>query len=237
SFAFLFEKYRMKSIFTLLLAVVLFACNGQDNVLAPQDFKTKLEKTPNAVLLDVRTAGEFAEGYVNGARNLDWNSKFKTEVVKYNRDMPYFVYCLAGGRSHSAVEFMKSQGFTQVYEMQGGVMKWTGAGLPLSGAADAPADKISMEEYQKMGGSADRVLIDFYAPWCGPCRKLEPILSDLGKDGKVKVIRINIDENKQLAHALKFEEIPVLQFYSKGKLLKNHFGFLPKEDILKVWEK
>ena len=227
----------MKSFFTLLLGVALFACNGQEFVLAPKPFQEKLAAMPNAVLLDVRTAGEFAEGFVSGARNLDWNTKFKTEVVKYNRDLPYFVYCLAGGRSHAAVEFMKSQGFTQVYEMQGGVMKWTGAGLPLVGASEAPADKISMEDYGKMGGSADRVIIDFYAPWCGPCRKLEPILSDVGKDGKIKVIRINIDENKQLAHALKFEEIPVLQFYEKGKLIKNHFGFLPKEDVLKVFEK
>jgi thioredoxin 1 len=228
----------MKTLLSFFSALVLFACQGQSsNTLSPQDFQKKLSETPNAVLLDVRTPDEFSEGFIAGARNLDWNTKFKTDVVKYNKDLPYFVYCLAGGRSNAAVTFMKQQGFTQVYELQGGVLKWQGAGLALTGASEAPADKISLEAYQKMGSSNKKVIIDFYAPWCGPCRKLEPLLNEIAQENKdIQVIRINVDENKALTHQLGFEEIPVIQFFQNGKLLKNHFGFMPKAEMLQEFK-
>ena len=95
-------------------------------------------------------------------------------------------------------------------------------------------DKISRENYDHLV-SSPLVMIDFYAPWCGPCRKMEPYLEELQKkyEGRFKLVRINIDENKNLATQLGVMEIPVLKFYREGKEVWDHRGYAAKAVIEK----
>ena len=82
------------------------------------------------MLLDVRTPKEFEESHIPGAINIDYNSSsFRTEVGKLDRSVIYLLYCRAGNRSSSALEVMKSMGFTRLAHIAGGITAWKQAGL------------------------------------------------------------------------------------------------------------
>jgi len=215
------------------------SCNSQNavQVLNPTAFSQKINETNNAFVLDVRTPEEFAEGYIANAQNINYNgSNFEAEIAKLDKSKTYFVYCLSGKRSASAASYMRTNGFKNVINLEGGILTWQNKNLPLVTASTAPVvDKISIDEYNKMINSGTKVLIDYYAPWCAPCIKMKPMLEELAKeyDGKVKVIRLDINENKQLAKQLNIVEIPVLKIFENGKETWNHNGFITKEDLKK----
>ncbi|MFT6996638.1 MAG: rhodanese-related sulfurtransferase [Cryomorphaceae bacterium] len=92
--------------------------------LSAEDFKSNMDKDPKAVLLDVRTAGEVAEGTIGDATIIDFFSpNFKEEAKKLSKDKNYYVYCRSGNRSGQAVRFMEGEGFT-AFNLKGGVMSW-----------------------------------------------------------------------------------------------------------------
>ena len=100
-------------------------------LLAPAAADALLHSPPaGLVTLDVRTPEEFAAGHIAGAVDLDLNSTtFAADIAKLDPDVPYFVYCHSGHRSAQAVAYMQQQGFTSVYELQGGISAWQTAGL------------------------------------------------------------------------------------------------------------
>lgn len=221
----------------IIIGVSVSACFSQTGgtVLDAASFDEKMESTKDAVILDVRTSGEYAQGFIDGAKNLDYRDQnFQSEVGKLDKSKPYFVYCLSGGRSASAVNYMRTNGFKEVYDLKGGILAWQSKNLPVVTKDIAPGDKISSADYNDMI-SAGTVLVDFYAPWCAPCKKMEPWLNEIAKEyiGTAKVIRINIDENKQLAKQLGVVEIPVLKIYKNGKEVWQHKGLAEKEDVIR----
>ena len=76
-------------------------------------------------------------------------------------------------------------------------------------------------------------LLDFYAPWCGPCRMLGPILEELSEKEGLKIGRINVDENTDISEALNITSIPVLMVFKDGEYQDKKVGFLPCKAILK----
>jgi len=70
------------------------------------------------------------------------------------------------------------------------------------------------------------VVVDFWAPWCGPCRMQGPILDQLDKemDGKMKVVKVNVDEEGELAMTFGVQSIPTLLFYKDGKVVDKAIG-------------
>ncbi|HMP99785.1 MAG TPA: rhodanese-like domain-containing protein [Cyclobacteriaceae bacterium] len=88
------------------------------------EFKTKFNSTKNAVLLDVRTPGEFQSGHIKGAKNIDfYSSDFRDKVNQLDKDKEYFLYCRSGARSASACNMMAKAGF-KVYNLDGGIGEW-----------------------------------------------------------------------------------------------------------------
>jgi thioredoxin len=223
----------------LILMLVLSACSNGQNAnfgLNVNEFNDKLKETANAQLIDVRTPGEFAGGHLSSALNFDWNgSEFAAQTKNLDKQKPVFVYCLSGGRSASAANNLRNAGFKTVYEMNGGMMKWRAAGLPETKNANVTESKgMSIAEYNKLTQSHKKVLIDFFAEWCAPCKKMKPYLDEIGADMKeeVTVIRIDADQNKSLLQELKIDGLPVLILYKGGAQTWRYDGFIEKADVV-----
>ncbi len=225
------------TFFSIVSAAFLLAgCQAQTipgvETVPPATFAEKLKATPNAQLLDVRTPGEFAGEHLDNAVNIDWNGEgFAEKAAKYDKSKPVFVYCKIGGRSIQAAHELHNIGFTKIYNLQGGIVKWAADGF-------APkSDKIigmCPQEYAEMLGS-DTVLVDFYAEWCEPCQKMKPYLlkmQDELKD-KIKIVRLNADENKTMMESLKIDELPALYLYKDKKIVWQHKGFISEDDLKK----
>jgi rhodanese-related sulfurtransferase len=124
----------MKRIIALIASALLLAgCSTSSGAidLSVTEFSAKSAEA-GVVTLDVRTPGEFAEGYIEGARLIDFQSgNFENEIATLDKTATYAVYCRSGNRSGQAVKVMIDAGFTNVFNMNGGVIEWANAGLPL----------------------------------------------------------------------------------------------------------
>jgi thioredoxin 1 len=183
----------------------------------------------------VRTPKEYDLGHLQGAKNFDWNeTSFETQILTLDKTKPIFVYCLSGGRSSSAADKLLSEGFKQVFDLEGGIMKWRGQNLP-EVKSDLEGKSIGMTRahFDSLVTSDKLVLVDFYADWCGPCRKMKPYLEEIAKEmeSKVIVVRINADENQALCKDLKIDALPVLMLYKNKMLTWSNVGYLSKEEI------
>ena len=79
------------------------------------------------------------------------------------------------------------------------------------------------------------VLIDFWATWCGPCRMLSPIVDEIaGERDDIKVCKINVDENEELAAQFGVMSIPMLVVMKNGEVTNTSVGYIPKENVLKL---
>ena len=78
------------------------------------------------------------------------------------------------------------------------------------------------------------VLVDFWATWCGPCMMLSPVIAELAEEleGKVKVGKVNVDEQNELAMEYRVASIPTLLLFKNGELVKTSVGFMPKAEII-----
>jgi rhodanese-related sulfurtransferase len=124
----------MKKVITILASVLLLAgCSSSSSAvdLSVSEFSSKVTEA-GIITLDVRTPGEFNEGHIEGAQLIDFQSgNFENEIASLDKSKTYAVYCRSGSRSGEAVKVMRDAGFTNLYNLNGGVIDWASAGLPL----------------------------------------------------------------------------------------------------------
>ena len=125
----------MKKVISLIASVLLLAgCSSSASGVTHMnvsEFSQKI-KEAGVVTLDVRTPAEFAEGHIEGARLIDFQSgNFESEIAGLDKEATYAVYCRSGNRSGQAVAIMHDAGFHNVYNLEGGVIDWANEGMTL----------------------------------------------------------------------------------------------------------
>ena len=97
--------------------------------------------------------------------------------------------------------------------------------------------KITVSNFESEVLRSDQpVLVDFYADWCGPCRMLAPVLEEIAREyeGGVKVGKVNVDEQMELAQKFGVSSIPLLVVFKNGQPVAKSLGYRPKEEIVNL---
>ncbi|MBS1773330.1 MAG: thioredoxin [Bacteroidetes bacterium] len=195
-----------------------------------------LDSIDNEILIDVRTPEEYMGGHIKDAVNIDWNGdSFEDKASNLDKSKPVFVYCLAGSRSAAAAEQLRKMGFNHVYELKGGILKWRAEGFPEENK-QAAEQGMGLSDYKKLLKTDKLVLVDFSAPWCGPCKRMAPFISEIEKEkaATLNVVKINTDDNQQLATELQIQSLPTLILYKNEQIIWRKIGYTSKEELLQT---
>ena len=97
--------------------------------------------------------------------------------------------------------------------------------------------KVTVDNFENEVLKADKpVLVDFWATWCGPCRMLAPVLEEIDREygDRIKVCKVNVDEEPVLANHFKISAIPTLFVFKNGQLVEKGMGYRPKDSIVSM---
>ena len=98
---------------------------------------------------------------------------------------------------------------------------------------------LTVENFENEVLKSDKpVLVDFWATWCGPCRMIAPVIEEIAHDyeGKLKVGKVNVDEQEELAVKYGISSIPTLLLFKNGEVAKKTLGYMPKDAVVKFIE-
>ena len=233
-------------MFTWVALLAISACSQQPGKgenksvevsnLSTADFESSMKKAPSKIVLDVRTDEEFKSGHLKGAVNMNVNDpSFNERIKQLDTTQPLYVYCLAGGRSSRAAEILKDMGFPAVYNMEGGMSRWTYENRPVESPEGSALKGMKKAEFESMLSAAKDtlVLVDFWAKWCAPCKKIMAYLPEIeaGNKGKLKVLKINYDDNTLLVKELGLDNVPYLFLYKKGVQQWKNSGYIEMEAL------
>ena len=93
--------------------------------------------------------------------------------------------------------------------------------------------ELTTENFKEEIASEQKTLVDFWAPWCGPCKMLSPIVDEIAENATdFKVGKVNVDEQMDIAREFSIAAIPTLLVFQNGKLINNSVGLLTKDEVL-----
>ena len=226
------KKITVSSLLSFFSITVL----AQIQSVSIEEFEKHLYATKAEQLIDVRTPQEFVKYHIQSAKNIDFrNPDFKKEIEKLDKTKPVLVYCLSGNRSKSALDVFRQAGFTTVYELNSGINAWSKQGKPIVEDLSGEGE-LSSKEFDKIVSVKGYVLVDFYAPWCVPCRKMLPMVEELAKtySGNFKLLTIDFDQNRLLAKEKNIAAVPYLVIFKDGKKIWEKQGNATREEVMKI---
>lgn len=218
------------------LMAALLCMGGALQAQQPQqeDAKTfaKDIQQPGVQVFDVRTAEEYNTGHLPHALQADYTNKpeFHERVKYLDKQKPVYIYCLSGGRSSKAAQWMRENGFSKVVELENGVSAWKQAGLQLEGVS-AKKPQLTMDAYNK-DIAKGVVLTDVGAEWCPPCKQLEPVLAAFLKSHQqVKLVKVDGGNDTDVMKAIGAKGLPTLIVYKNGKEVWRKQGVATAEEL------
>ena len=228
----------------LMIVMLLTAINdfGQSAIIKQLNSSdlSKISDNSTITLLDVRTRGEFSNGHITDAGQLNYYAlDFKKKLLLLPKDQPIYLYCNTGYRSQQAAEILVKNGYEEVYNLEHGIMEWNlldYATVEEPGARPDIKDRMQPDEFYALINSNKPVLVDFYAPWCGPCRQMMPIIDSLKTEYKDEymIVKINVDASKKLVKELRIGGVPYLVVYRNGKMQNSRNGLLSREELIEL---
>ncbi len=215
------------------LSLFLLSCKAQNKTnLTAEEFEAAITKD-SVQVLDVRTPGEYASGHIKNTLLANWNDskEFERRIGFINKEKPVYVYCLAGGRSAAAAEKMRGLGFTNVYELKGGINAWKASNKKLEGVS--VEKQMTTEEFNGAITSSKIVLVDFGAEWCPPCKQMEPVLQSLQKNnpGKFSLVKVDGGKDETILKAYNVTALPVFIIFKDGKQVWRKDGVVDEKEI------
>lgn len=197
-------------------------------------FEKKLKEAgSSAQILDARSVEEYHQNHLPGAISFSVKDEndYTGKVQKLHADKPVFIYSIGNGRSNQLAKKLQASGFKEVYELPGGLSNWVGTGRSVESSVPSG---YTLSQYQQLTTSTDQlVLVDLSSRYCGSCKRLIPIVDSVAQENaaKIKLVKVEFFDNKQLAKELQVEAIPHLILYKAGKPVWEKTGVTPKSEI------
>lgn len=220
---------------TMSLFFTLCSC-GQNQTINVTEFEKQLIATKGEQLIDVRTPQEFEKYRIKSAKNIDFRSpNFRNEIEKLDKNKPVLIYCLSGVRSRSALAVFQDAGFKTVYNLEGGINAWSKAEKAIDQDLSGKGE-VGGKYYETVISSKGYVLVDFYAPWCAPCRKMLPVVEELAKtySDRFQLLTVDFDQNRLLAKEQNITSVPYLIIFKDGEKIWSKDRETTKEEIMKI---
>jgi len=223
---------KLSSIMCILLIVLAMQAHAQQNqvTLSIDSIEAKINQSEQPQIIDARSAEEFAQNHLKSAINLSPEpAKAALQLNAFNKQQPVFVYAIGNYRSGLLAKKLRGQGFSQVYELPGGISNWIGSGKPIETSGHGG---LSLADFNKLVAAEKLVLIDFGSKYCPGCIKMSPIIDSVKVETSVKVIRIELYDNTALANQLKIRVWPTIALYKNGELIWRKDGQILKDEII-----
>lgn len=230
--------YRKQPICFLVLTLTILVSFTTFSQQLTTDAFEKGIAGKNSQLLDVRTTEEYKSGHIAHALQANWKNQeeFRSRTQYIDKTKPVYVYCAAGSRSQAAAQWLRSNGYTDVYELTGGFIKWKADNKPVEGMPDVKP--MTLEAFTAELSATGITLVEIGAEWCAPCRTMEPVLQSLQHDlaGKYKLVKIDAGIHTDLMKQLKASEIPTFILYKNGMEVWRKTGIVELDELKKSLE-
>jgi thioredoxin 1 len=96
--------------------------------------------------------------------------------------------------------------------------------------------EITQEQLKEKIQNGDKVIVDFWAPWCGPCRMVKPLFEKVSNDVNTQMYTMNVDENREMAIELGIRSIPTIKAFSNGSEVNTHTGIITENQLISMAE-
>ena len=231
----------MREVLFSFAVIFLVSCGNTNSQIiqniGAEEFNLLINKE-KTIVIDVRTPQEFYSGHIKDATNIDfYEGDFIDKLKMVRKDLPILVYCRSGGRSSSSARKMEELGFTQVYNLVGGIGAWNGANYKTIKSKEVKVltqPNFTIAEVDTILKNNDIVLVDFSTEWCVPCKKMKPVVKKIQEENPLtKILFIDADVNKKLIQKYNIQAVPVFIVFKNSKEVFRHVGITSKEELLK----
>jgi len=228
----------MKNLFFIIL---ISSCSINDNDLYSSisiDKITSALELENSIILDVRTEEEILKGYITDATFIDYYSNdFKNKVDLIDKEKVIYIYCKSGGRSLKASKIISQMGFSEVFNLEGGFMRWKQKGLPYNNdSINKKTDIKAMlqSEIDSIIFSNNKVLLCISTKWCLPCRKMVPVINKLDSvlKEKIHILKLDPDYNPLIIKKYNIQSLPTFVLYEDNLEIWRKNGIIAYDDLV-----
>ena len=227
----------------LLFLIIIFfiSCSNKNTLVYEKTDILSLDKILNdtdIIILDVRTSEEIDAGYIPNSTFIDYYDKnFENKINLIDPSKRIYILCKSGGRSVKAAEILSKNGFRNVYNLEGGFMRWKANKMPydinLVNNDSSNTDLISEISLDSLIKNNTNTLIYISTKWCSPCKKMEPIIDKLvDNNGSLKVIKIDLDANTYAQERFDVKSLPALVLYENNSVVWHKNGIIAYDDLI-----